>query len=244
MDSVTFRHMSLPTYTIKTFGARTGKGRTEPFTGTLDAIVKSDGEEAAYAVYNEYVTLRLGQILSLPLMAGVPVAGPTGLLFASLRLNETGMSLPDMHAKRISRVVERYPKECAAILAFDCWIGNDDRYTNIKAHTGTAPIMLFRAFDHESALLGSLMPPDVRLQELADGKLFIDGHPFAGKISYKETTALTRRIQKLTEFQVAECCCLEVPLHGVTTTMQIDLTKALISRRSYLPDLLATVTLP
>ena len=86
--------MPLPTYTIKTFGARTGKGRTEPYIGTLDAIIKSDGEETAYAAYNEYITLCLGQILSLPLMAGVPVAGSTGLLFASLRLNEAGISLP------------------------------------------------------------------------------------------------------------------------------------------------------
>ena len=236
--------MPLPTYTIKTFGARTGKGRTEPYTGTLDAIIKSDGEEAAYTVYNEYVTVRLGQILSIPIMAGVPVAGPTGLLFASLRLNETGMSLPDMHVKRIASVVERYPKECSAVLVFDCWIGNNDRDHNIKAHTGAAPIMLFRAYDHEAALLGPLMPPDERLGELAEGALIIDCHPFIAKIAHKLTVPLIKRILNLTERQIAECCCLDAPLHGVTTSMQEDLTRSLIARRTHLPGLLASVTIP
>jgi len=236
--------MPLATFTIKSFGPQTGKGRTAPFTGTLDAILKRDGEESPYAVYNEYVALRLGQMLSLPLMAGVPVAGPTGLLFASLRLNETGMSLPDMHQRRIKNVVDRYSQECAAILVFDCWIGNDDRAMNIKAYTSSAPVSLFRAYDHDAALLGPLTPPGYRLKELADGGLIVGGHPFSGKLAKALTDPLVKRIQKLTQRQIAECCCLGAPLHGASAELQEQLTQALIDRQPHLPRLLSALTTP
>jgi len=65
--------MPLTPYTIIEHGRKVGKGRTEPITGTLDAILKADCNEDPFGIYNEYVALRLAQALTIPLATGALV---------------------------------------------------------------------------------------------------------------------------------------------------------------------------
>src|SRR5699024_7908091 len=126
---------------------------TQPAKGTLEVALKKEGNEARGCVYNELVALTLGNVLGVPLIQGVPAITDDGLCFASLMVGGLSISLPDVPEKQHGAAVKRYPRECAALLAFDVWIGNDDRLTNFKANLTQAPLPIFVGFDHEGGLL-------------------------------------------------------------------------------------------
>ena len=70
--------MPEPTYRIRRIYSRRVKGSTQASQGTLDAILKFDGEESPHCVYNEIVALRLAQTLHVPVADGALTLTPDG----------------------------------------------------------------------------------------------------------------------------------------------------------------------
>lgn len=235
--------VTLPAYTIRRLGARVKSGRTAPLSATLDAVLKTDSEESPAAVYNEYVAVQLAQALSLPVASGALVVSMGGHMFASLLLDRTGVSLPTMKSRQVDGVLRRYPKECAAILVFDLWIGNHDRTGNVKACIEQVPVSVFRAFDHEHGLLWCLTSVERSLQALASGDVILSqDHPFVGEVALADATPWLDRVLNLSEEQVHQCCVLGQQLGSVAPREQERLAKALCERRPHLRRLLESVT--
>ena len=128
-------------------------GVTKPAACTLHGILKFDCLESPHLVYNEFVALRLAQALRIPVADGVLTTVGDGYAYASLEVALPGLDLPDMRKSDYLKVANRYPDQAAAILAFDYWIGNRDRGGNVKAAMLSQHLPLFRAFDHQFALL-------------------------------------------------------------------------------------------
>ena len=142
-------------YRIKTLGKKVSSlSMTEPVRGTLDVVLKQDSDNSPCCVYNETVALRLAQRLGAPLAMGVPSVGDGGMYFASLMVGGLSINLPNISAKKMAQVAERYPHDTAAIFVFDVWILNDDRENNLKANLTSSPLHLVAAIDHEQTLLG------------------------------------------------------------------------------------------
>ncbi|MGC8733130.1 MAG: hypothetical protein ACP5RC_12870, partial [Halothiobacillaceae bacterium] len=165
--------MPEPTYRIRRIYSRKVKGSTQASQGTLDAILKFDGEESPHCVYNELVAMRLAQTLHIPVADGVLTLTPDGQTYASLELAASGLQLPDVLESRLDDVARRYPDEAAALVAFDLLIGNFDRGNNLKAVLASPHLQLFRAFDHSHALLSVKSAPEDSIKALASDALLV-----------------------------------------------------------------------
>ena len=115
---------------------------TETVRGTLDVVLKQDGADSPYCVYNEIAALRLAQRVGVPLAMGMPSVGDGGVYLASLAVGGMSINLPDVTRKKKAGVAKRIPSEAAALFAFDVWIYNDDRAENLKANLTSNPLPL------------------------------------------------------------------------------------------------------
>jgi hypothetical protein len=134
--------------------------------GQLSAVLKCDHEAAQSQVYAELVANRLALFLGIPVLVGVPArasASDARLRFAALRAAEVGLDVYDFtdddrhdpdndpddapplpdgmyrhagHARAMTLLAQKYPKETADLAVFDLWIGNEDRALNFKADLG------------------------------------------------------------------------------------------------------------
>ncbi|XTI73273.1 hypothetical protein ACQAYK_03935 [Acidithiobacillus sp. AC3] len=230
-----YQNPAMETYKIRRISRRSGSsGITQPAVGTLDALLKFDGNEAPHCVYNEIVALRLAQTLRMPIADGVLVTTGDGPTYASLLLHSPGISLPDVLNSQLDAVAQRYPQQAASLLAFDLWIGNGDRARNLKAVLATAHIQLFAGFDHSHALLGADKTPEDSIRALREGRLLVQSHPFYGRVRKIPLGAAFDRIQALSDVLIRECCVLGKPFRGVSEAWQEDLAGALIRRQSKL----------
>ena len=75
-----------PLYTVATVGNEPLEGITDPLPCTLRGIAKFDSPESPYCVYNEYVALRLGRFLNVPLADGVLSLVNSDISYVSLKL--------------------------------------------------------------------------------------------------------------------------------------------------------------
>lgn len=228
----------METYKIRRISHRSkSSGITSPALGTLDALLKFDGNEAPHCVYNEYVALRLAQTLHVPVADGVLTTTGDGLVYASLLLHSPGINLPDVLENQLDAVAQRYPSQCAALLLFDVFIGNGDRGRNLKATLVTPHIALFAGFDHSHALLGAEKSPEQSIEALGSGKLLVSSHPFYGRVRTMASGEMLSRFEGLSEELIRDCCIMGKPFRGVTEGWQQGLAQALMRRRRFLRDL-------
>lgn len=229
--------LSAQVYTIHHAGRRTAQGVTRPILGSVKAILKSDGDESPQCVYSELVAVRLARLLYAPLAEGVLVSGKNETRYASLMLAAEEGYLPDLSSSRIAKVAQLYPFQAAGLLAFDLWIGNWDRASNIKASIRSPKHPIFCGFDHSHALLSVEEDPVKSVARLASPDVIVTFHPFFGHAIQPHVDTWTKRIAGLPELLIRAACELGAPLNTVSVNLQRDLADALVCRSLILPDL-------
>lgn len=225
-------------YKIRSIRKKLLPGVTSPVSCSLDAILKFDSAESPYCVYSELVALRLAQTLHIPIANGVLTTTGSGEAYASIELGAPGLPLPDLPPTRFAAAASQYADEAAALVAFDIFIGNWDRGSNIKATLVTHHLPIFQGFDHEHALLGIDSSADLSIERLGKPDLLVRNHPFYGHVSVPHVTKWADRIFQISDLMVRECCELNRPLRTVTTEMQQKLADALCKRKSFLPEII------
>ncbi len=227
------------TYQIREYGANAPNGITRPQRGSLRAYFKRDGDESRYCVYNEYVALQLAQIMGVPVASGSLAAGRDSLHYASLEICRFGISLPDLYARHVARVCERYPHECAGILVLDAWVGNRDRLGNLRANIATnSSEHLVVALDHSHCLLDVDEGAQASLQLLGSGKVIIKSHPFANRLPAPLIQAWLHRVQVISNDRLREVCVYSRAIGAATRNDQEDVLAALLRRRKRLGRIL------
>ena len=219
---------------------RSVKGITRPAVCTLHGIIKFDCEESPHLVYNEFVALRLAQALRMPVADGVLTVATDGYAFASLEVALPGLDLPDMRKTEYRKVARRYPDAAAAILAFDHWIGNADRGGNVKATLVSEHAALFRAFDHQMALLDIEADSDKSIKRLESDDPVVKFHPFMGVVEAGRLQYWVKRIAGLSHDIIESCCVFDKPFRSVQPDTQRRLAWALQFRARRLSELIPT----
>jgi hypothetical protein len=210
-----------------------------PATCTLHGILKVDQPESPHLVYNEYVALRLGQALRVPVADGILAVAGDGLAYVGLESGLPGMDLPDVRSSQLAKVAERHPSAAAALVAFDIWIGNRHRGCNVKASLLTPHSAMFRAFDHGRALLDAGDDVDSSIRALQNGNLIVETHPFYRRVDDDALRDWTGRIAAVDGNVVRDCCDFRHPFRTVSVDTQEKLQIALRERALKLEKIIA-----
>lgn len=221
-------------YKINRIRRKISTGVTAASLCTLNAILKFDCDESPHCVYNELVATKLAQTLHLPIADGVLTSTGDGPAFASLEVASPGLSLPDMLESQCGKASSIYPKEAAALVAFDILIGNNDRGRNLKSSLTTSHIKIFKAFDHSHCLLTIEEDPKQSIWRLGCGELIVSHHPFYGHIRQTLFDDWIKRIVDMDDIYIRECCQMGKTFRAVTEDLQQMLADALIKRKTYL----------
>lgn len=227
-------------YKIRGIRKKSFPGITAPVACSLDAILKFDSAESPYCVYSELVALRLAQTFHIPVASGVLTTTGSGEAYASIELGSPGLRLPDLLPPQFANAASHYSEEAAALVAFDIFIGNWDRGSNIKASLVTPHLPIFQGFDHEHGLLGVEDDPLKSITRLATADLIVRSHPFFGHISGGAVIKWADRIAQTDDAMIRECCELKRPLRAVTIDIQGDLADALCKRKLNLSQLISS----
>lgn len=211
---------------------------TEPIRGTLDVVLKQDGENAPCCVYNEIVALRLAQRIGVPLAMGVPSVGDGGMYFASLVVGGLSINLPDVTRRKMAGVAKRYPSEAAALFVFDVWIHNDDRAENLKANLTANPLPLVAGIDQEKSLLSCAGDLPDSLKALTANRA-PTRHPFKGHLEANRIMEWQRATQSVSDEAIDTAIVLGYSVGGVHRASQMLLAQVMKARRDALPELLA-----
>ncbi|MGI9016890.1 MAG: hypothetical protein ACR2HR_07280 [Euzebya sp.] len=129
------------------------------------ALVKENTPASPFVVANEAIATALGQVLALPVPAGgIIQADGDGLAWASWHFGPGGQRPPPVIP---AHMVADHPALSAAVVAFDCWIANDDRHPgNLAYKRDLVPVAVF---DQGHALLGPTGQGVARLIARRDG---------------------------------------------------------------------------
>lgn len=226
-------------YRIKALGKKVSSlSMTEPVRGTLDVVLKQDSDNSPCCVYNETVALRLAQRVGIPLAMGVPSVGDGGMYFASLMVGGLSINLPDISAKKMALVAERYPHDAAAIFVFDVWVLNDDRENNLKANLTSSPLHLVAAIDHEQTLLGRYGDMVESLDALESLETPAK-HPLRDHLEQRHVEQWIARVQSMSDSDIDDAVVLGYSVGGVHQRSQLRLAKAMKARRDSLPELVS-----
>jgi hypothetical protein len=171
---------------------------------------------------------------------GVLTTTADGQAFASLEVDSPGIPLPNIHHKQYNLAAQRYPIGVAALVAFDIFIGNYDRAGNIKASLVTPHIDIFHGFDNSHCLLTIEEKAEDSISSLHLGEFIANYHPFYGHVQESLLLQWQDRILSLDDQYIAECCLMGRAFRSVTKDMQQDLTAALITRKTKLPQIIAS----
>lgn len=227
-----------PTYEVRNIRSRPLGGVTGPSSCTVEGVMKFDGGESPYCVYNEAVGVRLAQTLHAPVADGVLTSSGDGPAFVSLYLAAPPERLPNIHWSRRDKIASKYRVEVAALVAFDIFIGNGDRFRNIKASLANPQLYLFRGFDHSHALLTTRRTPADSLAALASEDIIAERHPFYGFVDLNDVAEWAKRIKATPDAMIAECCEFNRDFRSATQDMQCKLAIALVKRKSLLPKII------
>ena len=226
-------------YQTRPTSRRTAHGITQPVYASVRAVLKTDGLESPYCVYNELVAARLAGLLRLPVATGVPTVQQGTLRYASLVAATPRSGIPMLAKWRAPGAALHYPEDAAALVAFDVFIGNWDRGENLKVNLDTRS-RYFCAFDHSHALLAVKDAPQDSIQALRSHQLLVSHHPFYGHVTAAALDAGVQRIRELPGKLVHEACCFGVPINTVDLGMQLALADALLLRKSFLTHILSS----
>jgi hypothetical protein len=134
-------------------------------------------------------------------------------------------------------MMDRYPNEMAALLAFDLLIGNCDRGQSIKAALVTPQIRLFAAYDHSHALLNIEEDPWQSIERLNSEEWIVQFHPCIARVTPEHIEQWIERMSTTPLEYIQECCILGRPFQGVSMDMQEALANALDRRMGILWEL-------
>ena len=196
---------------------------------SVDAEVRGvakTNDHAGFTIANEVVAARLGQVLGLPVPAGVIAEDSSGkLYYLSLDVSKTGHTLPPIHAPD---VIGQEPFLAAGSVVFDFLIANEDRHAgNLSLDPAFTPPRL-SLFDHGHSLLGSRDPQGTdRLEALKVTPGCLGPPTNAGNrqalldhvTSAAHVEAWTDRVERLPDYVVRDACVfvagagLNVPPH-------------------------------
>ena len=240
--------------------------------GQLSAVLKCDHEAAQSQVYAELVANRLALFLGIPVLVGVParaLATDDRLRFAALRAIEVGLDVYDFtaddrsdpdedpedappvpagmyrhagHARAMTVLAQKYPKETADLAVFDLWIGNEDRALNFKADLGAQDRGLMFALDQGSSLLACRPTVDESLEWLARAD-FPSFHAFQKLVDARYCRAMVERISAMPDWAILSATTYDDTVGNVTIDEQVAAYLALTERKRFLGALVDRVLL-
>ncbi len=240
--------------------------------GQLSAVLKCDHEAAQSQVYAELAANRLALFLGIPVLVGVPArsSGPdASLRFAALRAAEGGLDVYDFtdddrhdadddpddapplpdgmyrnagHARAMTLLAQKYPKETADLAVFDLWIGNEDRALNFKADLGAKGRGVMFALDQGSSLLACRSTVDRSLECLAR-RDFPSFHPFQKLVNARYCGAMVERIMSMPDWAILSATTYDDTVGNVTYDEQVAAHLALVERKRFLGELIDRVLL-
>ena len=158
------------------------------------------------------------------------------MYFASLMVGGLSINLPNISAKKMAQVAERYPSDAAAIFVFDVWVLNDDRENNLKANLTSSPLHLVAAIDHEQTLLGRYGDMAKSLDAL-EALAVPDRHPLGTHLEQQHVEQWVARVQSMSDSDINDAVVLGYSVGGVHQRSQLRLAKSMKARRDSLPEL-------
>jgi len=221
-------------YSIKRIFKKKANGVTSPRYCTMNAILKADSNESPQCVYNEQVATNLAQVLHIPNAMGVLTHTSKEHSFASLEIAKPGIPLPNIRKKWFKEAAGSYPNEVAALVAFDIFIGNTDRYQNLKVTLQTKTNPIFMAFDHSHSLLHPFHESKDAIKQLRSMDLIAKRHSFYGLVKCSLLHHWVQRLQDLPDYLIIESCEMGSPINSVDTRTQSSLAGALVWRKNNL----------
>jgi hypothetical protein len=243
MSQLTFEGAgSVPvSYKLRKVRRIVGRGASQPSHCDIGAILKFDSAESQFATYNELVAVRLGQATGFPIADGILTVGPTGHAFASLEIGAPALPLPDLTESFLARAVAKYRREAAQLVVFDAWIGNHDRFANMKAALIAPHIHLFAGFDHGHALLGCAATAELSLDALLSKDSFVARHPFVPFLQLADIDPVLTELIRLSARRIEQACIITTTISNVSLDNQRALAGTLVRRRRNLRRILSSV---
>jgi hypothetical protein len=218
---------------------------------SVDAEVRGvakTNDQAPYTIANEVVAARVGQVLGLPVPAGVIAEDTSGkLYYLSLDVSKTGHTLPPAHPPD---VVAAEPFLAAGCVVFDILIANEDRHAgNLSLDPAFTPPRL-SLFDHGHSLLGaSAVQGAARLAAMANVLGCLGPPGMTGNrqalldhvASAVDIDAWTTRVEQLPDYVLEDACNLIADADlNVDTSLARELADWLSARRSGIRAMVAT----
>ena len=226
--------MGKPTYSLRRIYSKEIKGITNPQFCTINAVLKSDGIESPQCVYNELVATNVAQTLHIPNAMGVLTKENNDHNFASLEIAKPSTPLPNVRLSWFKDAAKLYPDQAAALVVFDIFIGNSDRYQNLKVSLFNENNPIFCAFDHSHSLLHPFYSPKEAINLLHSDKLLATKHPFYGLIECHRLYEWCQRFMEASDYLIRECCEVGHTLNTVDEITQRKLADALVWRKDNL----------
>jgi len=154
-------------------------------------------------------------MIGLPVPPGVVVTvEDDNLAYISLRFGPKGELPPPVIPEHLA---EDYPSIAAGIIAFDCWIGNEDRHAGNVAYVRGQTQRPVTIFDHSHALLGFERDKAVeRLRRRIDEPFIAGCLPPVVKSS-REFREWASRISAVSSGLIRDTCGAVVHSDGITT---------------------------
>lgn len=235
-------------YRITKVGGARREGVNRPFEARVGGIAKTN-EEAPFTIANEIVAERLGQLLGLPVPAGVVAQDDEKVLhYFSLNVGQEGKDLPPIVAPDFCAEEEWL---AAGIVVFDILIANGDRHRNNLSRDETFPDEPPRVsiFDHGTSLLGADPPTGRERLELLDNHLGCveDGAGLARTscllaepLDVGMLGQWVQRVREIPRFVIDDICraIAETPRLNVPTDQADFLAEWIATRASKLGDLI------
>lgn len=264
--------MPILCYKITGTATPNSRSTTGAEDGQLSAVLKCDHEAAQSQVYAELVANRLAMFLGIPVLVGVPARSSLAdarLRFASLRAAELGLDVYDFtaddehdpdddpedalplpdgmfrhagHARPMTMLAQKYPKETADLAVFDLWIANEDRALNFKADLNSKDRGVMFALDQGSSLLACRSTVEQSLEWLRreDFPCF---HPFQKLVNARYCGAMVERIMSMPDWAILSAATYDDTVGNVTIDEQFATYLALVERKRFLGALVDRVLL-
>jgi hypothetical protein len=157
-------------YRITKMGDARRAGINRPFEARVGGFAKSN-DESPYTIANEVVSARIGQVLGLPVPAGVlSQDGEKKFHYLSLNVGQEGRELPPVIPPDFCA---EEPLLAAGVVVFDVLIANGDRHRKNLSRDTTFDNEPARVsvYDHGHALFGTDPPTGPDRLELANDRL-------------------------------------------------------------------------
>jgi hypothetical protein len=157
---------------VDAWGLPVGEGASAARYCTFGGVGKLNSPASPYAVANEFIAGRLGMIIGLPVPPGTTATTDDGeLAYVGFRFGKQGEKPPPIIPEHF---VADNPHLAAGVVAFDSWIGNEDRHPKNLSYV-REPRIPPVVFDHERALLGAEAGKAVERLTDRVGESFVGG---------------------------------------------------------------------